>query len=122
MRDRCSAVASGSNDRLDTRLGKGRVDGVGVIALVHDQRVDPVGQHSEQRSQALYVMGLSRRQNEAQRSALTIAAGVPLDREAASRTAKPLAAVPLQHRLPHQNVSHVAADARIRPSGTAKTA
>ena len=78
------------NGRLDIRLCEFRADGVGVIALIGEKRLDPVGQHPEQRSTAFHVVSLSGRQDEAQRSALTIAAGVQLGRQAASRTTKPL--------------------------------
>jgi hypothetical protein len=64
MRDRYAAVALGWNDRLDIRLGEFLSDGVGVIALIGKQRLDPVSQHPEQGPEPLHVVGLPRCQDE----------------------------------------------------------
>ena len=89
VRDGYAAVALGGDDRLDARCCDFRADGVGVIALVDEQRVDPVAEHPEQRAKALHVVRLARCQDEAERSALSVAAGVELGGEAAARPAEP---------------------------------
>ncbi len=65
-------------------------DGVGVVALVGEQRLDPLGQPPEQRPEALYVMRLARRQDKAERPALSVTPRVELCGEATPRPAKPL--------------------------------
>ena len=90
MRDRYAPIALGRDDRLDAGGGKLRTDGVGVITFVGEQRVDPVAKHPEQRAEALHVVRLARRQDEAERPTVSIAAGVELGGEAAARPAKPL--------------------------------
>ena len=64
MRDRHAAVTFGWNDRLDIRLGEFLADGIGVIALIGKQGLNPVSQHPEQGPEALHVVGLARRQDE----------------------------------------------------------
>ena len=90
MRDGDAAVALGGDDRLDASGGDFRADGVGVIALIGKQRLDPVAEHPEQRTKSLDIVRLTRRQDEAERSALSVAAGVELGGKAAARPAKPL--------------------------------
>ena len=90
MWDGYAPVALGGNDRLDTGCGKLCADGVGVVALIREQRVDAVAEHSEQRTKALHVVCLTRRQDEAERPTMSVAAGVELGGEAATRPAKPL--------------------------------
>src|SRR3546814_909543 len=87
--DVCSSDRGGDH-RLDIGLGECVADGIGVVALVSEQRVDPLGQHPEQRPEALHVVRLAGRQNEAEWSSLSIAASVELRGEAAPRTAEPL--------------------------------
>src|SRR3546814_1608591 len=82
-----ATVALGGDHRLDIGLGECVADGIGVVALVSEQRVDPLGQHPEQRPEALHVVRLAGRQNEAEWSSLSIAASVELRGEAAPRTA-----------------------------------
>ena len=87
---RVLAVAFGRDHSLDFRIGQFLTDGVGVIALVGEQRCDAVHEHPEQRVEALDIMRLSRRQHETEWAALGVAAGVELAREAAARSAKRL--------------------------------
>lgn len=77
-------------DCLHAGCGKFGADGVGVIALVGEQRFDPVAEHPEQRAKALHVVRLARRQDEAERPDLSVVASVEFGGEAAARAAKPL--------------------------------
>ena len=90
VRDGYAAVAFGRDNRFDAGCGKFCADGVGIIALVGEQCLDAVTEHSEQRAETLHVVCLTRRQDEAERPAAPIAAGVQFDGEAAARPAKPL--------------------------------
>ena len=90
MRDEKAAIALGGNDRFNTCRGKFRADGICIIALVGEKCVDAIAEHSEQRAEALHIVGLARRQDEAKRSPVSIAAGVELGGEAAARPAKTL--------------------------------
>lgn len=90
MRDERSAAAPGGNDRLDAGLGDLLANGVGVVAFSAEERLDPVGGHSEQRGEALHVMCLARCQHKAERTPFAVAAGVELGSEAATRSAKRL--------------------------------
>ena len=65
-------------------------NGVGIIALVRQQRFDLVGDHPQQRREALDVVCLSARQDEAERAAFGIASGVEFGAEATARSAKRL--------------------------------
>ena len=90
MRGRGTAIALCRDDRLDVGLGNLLADGVCVIAFVGEQSLDPAGDHPEQGSKALRVVGLSGRQYEAERSAFRVTARMELGGEAASRSAKRL--------------------------------
>lgn len=90
MRDGYAAVALGGDDRFDAGCGKLCANSVGVIALVGEQCFDAVAEHPEQRAKALHIVRLARRQDEAERPAVSIAAGVELGGEAAARPAEPL--------------------------------
>ena len=90
MRGGRFSVAFGRDDRLDPGLGDLVADGIGIIALVCQERLYLVGDHSKERRKAVDVVGLSRRQNEAERAAFGIASGVELGGEATSRSAKRL--------------------------------
>ena len=90
MRDRLAPVALCRNDRFDVGVGNLLANSVGVLALVGQESLDPVGDHPEQRRKTLRVMALSWRQHEAERPALRIAAGMELGGEAAARSAKRL--------------------------------
>jgi hypothetical protein len=90
VRDGCAAIALGRDDCLDAGCGELCADCVCVVALVGEQRLDPVAEHPEQRAEALHIVRLSRRQDEAERSAVPVAAGVQLGGEATARPAKPL--------------------------------
>jgi hypothetical protein len=70
MRGRCVAVDLGGDDRLDASLRDLFADGVGVVTAI--------GEHPEQRPEALHVMRLAGRQHEAERAAFAVAAGVKL--------------------------------------------
>lgn len=56
MRARASEFGAASTGTIrlarhrDARIGEFRADGVGVVIFVGEQRLDPVGQHPEQRS------------------------------------------------------------------------
>ena len=63
--------------------------GFSVRNLEIQQRLDPVGQHPEQRAKALDIVRLARRQDKAERPTVSVAAGVELGGEAAARPAKP---------------------------------
>ncbi len=90
MGDRCSAVGLGRDDGLDTGCGDFSADSIGIIAFVRKQRLDPVGQHPEQRAKALRVVGLTGRQDEPERPTLSVASGMEFGGEAAARAAKAL--------------------------------
>jgi hypothetical protein len=60
-------------------------DSVGIVALVGEQSIDPVRDHAHERAEALDVVRLSGRQHESERAAFSIAPGVELGRELASR-------------------------------------
>ena len=65
-------------------------NGVGIIAIVGQQRFDLVGDHPQQRREALDVVCLSARQDEAERAAFGIAAGMEFGGKAATRSTKRL--------------------------------
>jgi DNA modification methylase len=90
VRDRYPAVALGRDDRLDACCFDLGADGAGVIALVGQQGLDTVGGHPEQRPEALDVVRLAGRQDEAEGPAVSVASGMELGGEAAARAAKPL--------------------------------
>jgi len=90
MQDGDAAIALGGDDRFNTGCGELCADGICVVTLVREQRVDALIEHSEQRTEAFYIVRLARRQDEAKRSPVPIAAGVELGGEAAARPAEPL--------------------------------
>lgn len=90
VRDRLTSVALCRNDGFDVGLGDLFANGISVITLVGEKRLDPVGDHPEQRRKALNVMRLSGGQDEAERAAFRIASGMKLGGEAAARSAKRL--------------------------------
>jgi hypothetical protein len=55
---------------VDGPLRRGQIKGIGIVALVGQQRLDPVGDHAEQGTKALDVVRLPRRQDKAERAAL----------------------------------------------------
>src|SRR3546814_16645033 len=59
VRDWRATVALGGDHRLDIGLGACVADGIGVVALVSEQRVDPRSQHPQQRPEALHVVRLA---------------------------------------------------------------
>jgi hypothetical protein len=90
MRGGSAAVAFGGDDRLDTGFGDFLADGVGVIALVRQERLNTVGDHSKQRAEALNIVRLAGCQDEAERAAFCVAPRMEFGGEAAARSAKRL--------------------------------
>ena len=90
MREGDAAIAFRRDDGFDTGCGQLGADGICVVTLVGEQRVDAFIEHSEQRTEAFHIVRLARRQDEAKRSPVPIAAGVELGGEAPARAAKPL--------------------------------
>lgn len=87
---RVFAVAFSRDDGLDPSLRQLFANSVGIVALVGQQRFDLVGDHPEQRREAVDIVRFSTRQDEAERAALGIATGVELGGEPAARSAKRL--------------------------------
>jgi len=79
------AGAFGWDDRLDPVEAQFLADRVGIVAFVGQHRPDPFGDHLEQGGEALRVMGLARRQDEADRPTSAVASGMDFGREAAPR-------------------------------------
>ena len=90
MRDGDAAIVLGGDDRFNPGCGKLCADGICVVTLVGEQRVDAFIEHTEQWTEAFHIVRLARRQDEAKRSPVPIAAGVELGGEAPARPAKPL--------------------------------
>ena len=90
MESRIAAPSLGGDDRLDAVKGDLLADGVGVVAALGQQRSRLVGDHPEQRAEALHVVGLAGRQDEPERATFAVAGGVELRCEAAARSAKRL--------------------------------
>jgi hypothetical protein len=80
----------GRDNRLDLGVGQFLADGVGIIALVGQQSIDPIRDHAHQRAEALDIVRLPRRQNESEWAALGITPGVELGGEPTARPAEPL--------------------------------
>jgi len=80
--------------RRDDGPGSGggdiRTDGVGIVAAVSQEHLDPLVDHPEQHGEALEIVGLSRRHDEAERQSAGVAARVQLGGEAAARAAERL--------------------------------
>ena len=90
MQGRCASPLLRRDHGLGARDSDLGADGVGVVAAVGEQGMDPIGDHAEQRAEALHIMLLPRRQHEAERTAFRITPGVELGSEAAARSAKRL--------------------------------
>lgn len=90
MRSGGFPVALGRDDGLDFGFGEFFADGISIIAAIRQERLDFVGDHAKERREALDVVRLSRRQNEAERTALGIAPCMEFGGEAAARSAKRL--------------------------------
>jgi hypothetical protein len=92
--DRVSAVAFGRDHGLDISLGDLFADGVGIVTTICEEGLDLVADHAEhhaeQRRKTMHIVGLARRQYEAERETPGIASGVELGSEAAARSAKRL--------------------------------
>ncbi len=84
-----ATVALGRDDRLDLVVGQFLTDGISIVAFVGQHSIDPVCDHADQRAEALDIVRLSGRQNEGERAALGIAAGVELGGKPATRPAEP---------------------------------
>lgn len=85
-----AAAAFGGNDGLHAGAGDLGADGVGIIAAIGEERLDGIAEHPEKRRKAMNVVGLAGGYDEAERTALAVAPGVELGREAAARAAEPL--------------------------------
>ena len=85
-----TAIALCGNDDFDASLGDLLANDICIVALVGEERLDPVGNHPEQRRKTLAIMGLPGCQDEAERAAFRIASGMELGGEAAARSAKRL--------------------------------
>lgn len=90
VRNGIAAVALCGDHRLDAGSRDLITDGIGVIAAISEERLDPALDHPEQWGKTLHVMRLSRRQDEAEREALGFASGMELGGEASSRSAEAL--------------------------------
>jgi len=90
VRCEVATVAPGRDDRLDLGVGQFLADGIGIIALVGQQRIDPIRDHAHQRAEALDIVRLSGRQNEGEWATLGIAPGVEFGGEPATRPAEPV--------------------------------
>lgn len=90
MRSGGFPVALGRDDGLDFGLGEFFSDGVAVIAFVAEERLDLVADHAKERRKTVDIVRLSRRQNEAERTALGITPCMEFGGEAAARSAKRL--------------------------------
>ncbi len=90
VRRRVLAVSLGGDDGLDLGLRQLLANSVGIVALVGQQRFDLVGDHPQQWREALDVVCLSARQDEAERAAFGVTAGMELGGEAATRSTKRL--------------------------------
>ena len=90
MRDGLAPVAFRRNDGLDVGIGDLLANGIGIIALVGEECLDPVSDHSKQRREALNVVRLPGRQHKAERTAFGVASGMEFGGEAAARSAKRL--------------------------------
>lgn len=55
-----------------------------IIAFVGEQRLDPVGNHPEQRDKTQHVVGLPRRQHEAKRPTFGVTPGMEFGGETAA--------------------------------------
>jgi len=90
MASRVASSPLGEDHRLDTMEGDLLADGVGIIAAIGQECFGLVGDHPEQRAEALDVMSLAGCQDETERAALSIAGSVEFCCEAASRSTKRL--------------------------------
>jgi len=73
MQDGISAVAPGRDYRLHSSLFGLLADGISVITTISKESIDLIVDQAEQRSKAVHIMRLSRRQHEARREPSGIA-------------------------------------------------
>ena len=90
MFSRFAPIALCGNDGFNVGICQFLADDICIVALVPQQCLDLVRDHAEQRTKALNIVAQLQRQDEAERSAFGIAAGVELCAESASRSAKRL--------------------------------
>lgn len=90
MRSGIPTVAPSRDHGLDVHAVQGVANRVAVIALIREQGVDPVGDHTHEGAEALRVVRLTRCQDEGERAASDIATGVELGGEAAARSTERL--------------------------------
>ena len=85
-----ASVALGGNDGFDVSCSQILADRIGVIAFVCEEGLDPTGDHTEQRPEALNIVALPNRQHEPEWATLGIASRMEFGAEAPSRSAKSL--------------------------------
>lgn len=85
-----AAAAFGRNDGLHAGGGYLGADGVGIVATIGKEGFDAIADHPEKRREAMNIVRLAGRHDEAERPALAVATSVELGGEAAARTAEPL--------------------------------
>jgi hypothetical protein len=88
--DGIAAVVFRRDDGLDTTKQQFFADRVGVIALVGDQRLDLVFDEPEEGEERLPIVDFAAGEDEAERPAFAVAAGVDLGGEATARAAQSL--------------------------------
>lgn len=88
MWDWLAPIALGWDDSLDFGIRQFLADGIGVITFIGQERLNLVGDHAEQRGEALNIVDLPWRQNEAKRTAFGVTPSVEFGAEAAARSAK----------------------------------
>lgn len=88
--DGSATAGGGGNDGIDAMEQQLLADRVCIVALVGNQRFDFGLDEPEEREEGLPVMGFATGEDEAERPAFAVAAGVNLGGEAAARTAQSL--------------------------------
>ena len=85
VRSRHAAVGLGGDHRFDASSGDLIADGIGIVAAIGKKGCDPILDHAEQRSEALHIVRLARRQTERDRSSNLVRQGMNLGRPSAAR-------------------------------------
>lgn len=76
MRGGIAPVDLGWDQRLDARRLDLFADRISIVSPISQEGLDPIGNHVEQGSEALRIVGLPRCQNEAEREASGIRPGM----------------------------------------------
>lgn len=97
MEGRIATTTLGRDHGSDTVERDLLANGVGVIATIGEQRLGLIGDHPEQRAEALHIVGFARRQDEAERTAFSVTGGVEFRGEPAARSAKRLGRLSPSH-------------------------